>query len=49
MYYLIYEDVKSIFIINISKKKDQQKIIDSINLLISDYKKEIEKIIKKKF
>lgn len=45
IYYLIYENVQSVYIVNLSDKKDQQKIINSIILLLDVYKKEIEKLL----
>lgn len=44
MYYLIYEDLQSVYIITLSDKKDQQKIINTIKLFLSKYRKEIEEM-----
>ena len=33
IYYLIYEDLNSVFMVAISEKKDQQKVINTIKLL----------------
>jgi len=44
IYYLVYKNVQSVYIVNLSDKKDQQKIINSILLLLDVYKKEIEEI-----
>jgi mRNA-degrading endonuclease RelE of RelBE toxin-antitoxin system len=46
IYYLIYEHIQSVYVVNLSDKKDQQKIINSIMLLLDVYKKEIEKMLK---
>lgn len=46
IYYLVYEGIKSVYLVNLSDKKDQQKIINSILLLQDIYKKEIEEMIK---
>ncbi|MCR4335476.1 MAG: hypothetical protein NUV57_02980 [archaeon] len=46
IYYLIYADLKSVYLVNMSEKKDQQAIINSILLLLDVYKKEIEEISK---
>ena len=45
IYYLIYESTQSVYVVNLSDKKDQQKIINSIMLLLDVYKKEIEKMM----
>ncbi len=45
MYYLIYEDLKAVYIITLSSKKDQQKIINTIKHFINEYRKEIEELI----
>ncbi len=46
IYYLIYQNLKSVYLANMSEKKDQQAIINSILLLLDVYKKEIEEISK---
>jgi len=43
MYYLIYEDLKAVYIITLSSKKDQQKIINTIRHFLDKYREEIEK------
>ncbi|MDP3916772.1 MAG: type II toxin-antitoxin system RelE/ParE family toxin [Nanoarchaeota archaeon] len=45
IYYLIYEDLEAVYLVAISKKKDQQKTINTIKLLLKKYRQEIEKII----
>lgn len=42
-YYLIYDDYVVVFVVAISGKKDQQKAIDKIRLLMPYYKEEIKK------
>ncbi|HZX20540.1 MAG TPA: hypothetical protein VFF13_06010 [archaeon] len=46
VYYLIYEQLKAVYVVNMSEKKDQQAIINSIKLLLDLYKEEIENIAK---
>ena len=43
IYYLIYEEYLVVFIVTISKKKDQQKAIDTIKNHIPSYREEIKK------
>ncbi|MFH1593002.1 MAG: hypothetical protein ABIB47_06580 [Candidatus Woesearchaeota archaeon] len=45
MYYLIYDDLKAVYIITLSAKKDQQKIINTIRHFLDKYRKEIERIV----
>ena len=42
MYYLIYEDIQAVYIITLSGKKDQQKVIDTIRVFLEQYRIEIE-------
>ena len=42
VYYLIYEDLKAVYIITIIDKKDQQKVINTIRILFDYFRKEIE-------
>ena len=44
-YYLIYDEYVVVFVIAISGKKDQQKAIDKVRLLMPYYKEEIRKKI----
>ena len=46
IYYLIYEELESVFMAAISEKKDQQKVINTIKLLLEFFREELEKIIK---
>ena len=47
VYYLIYEDLKAVYLVNISEKKDQQRIINTILLLLDNLKEEIINLVKK--
>ena len=46
MYYLIYEEIQAVYIITLSAKKDQQKMIDTVMLFLDQYKQEIEQVHK---
>lgn len=45
IYYLIYEDLKAVYVITLSGKKDQQKTINTIRHFLDKYRKEIEDLI----
>ena len=45
IYYLIYEDLNAIYMVAISGKKDQQKIINTIRLFLEFFREEIEKLV----
>jgi len=45
IYYLIYEDLKAVYLVAIGKKKHQQKTINTIKFLFKEYREDIEKII----
>lgn len=45
-YYLIYEDLKSVYMVAISGKKDQQKVINTIKLLLALFREEINELTK---
>ncbi len=47
IYYLIYDDIKAVFMVAISEKKDQQRVINTIRLLFEFFRKEIESLIDK--
>ena len=47
IYFLVFEDKKSVYVVNLSDKKDQQKIINSIRLLLDAYKKELTGLLEK--
>ena len=42
-YYLVYDEYVVVFVVAISSKKDQQKAIDKIRLLMPYYKEEIKR------
>ena len=42
-YYLIYDEYVVVFVIAISDKKEQQRVINAIKSLIPFYKEEIKK------
>jgi mRNA-degrading endonuclease RelE of RelBE toxin-antitoxin system len=46
VYYLVYEDLQSVFMVAISGKKDQQKVINTIKLLLKLFKEELINTIK---
>ena len=45
IYYLIYEELDAVIMVAISEKKNQQKTINSIRLLFSFFRNELEKLI----
>ncbi len=47
VYYLIYDDLNSVFMVGVSEKKDQQKVINTIRLLFEFFRVELEKLIRK--
>ncbi|MBI4153098.1 hypothetical protein HY497_01125 [Candidatus Woesearchaeota archaeon] len=46
IYFLIYEDLTSVFMVNISEKKDQQRVINTVKLLFDLYRAELENLLK---
>src|SRR3990167_2413697 len=46
IYYLIYEDVKAVYMVGISDKKDQQKVINTIWLLLDNFHEDIRNLTK---
>ena len=44
--FLVYENHKAIFLITITDKKTQQKVIDLIKVNLDAYKEQLEKILK---
>ena len=47
IYFVVYEDLASIFMVGISAKKDQQRVINTIRLLLDFFRTEIENLVKK--
>ena len=45
VYYLIYDDYVTVFVIALSTKKDQQEVINKIKHLLPYYKEEVKKRI----
>ncbi len=45
VYYLVYNDLKAIYMVAISDKKDQQKTINTIRLFLDFFREEIEKLV----
>lgn len=46
IYYLIYEDLKAVYLVGISEKKDQQRVINTIWLLLDHFMKEIQNLVR---
>ena len=47
VYFLVYDDIKSVYMVGISDKKDQQRVINTIRLLMDFFREEIENLVKK--
>lgn len=47
VYYVIYEEEKIIYMVGISEKKDQQKVISTLWFLLDQFKDEIANLMKK--
>ncbi len=47
VYYLIYEDLADVFMVAISEKKDQQRVINTIRVLLDFFRDELEQIFNK--
>ncbi len=47
IYYLIYDNIKAVYMVGISGKKDQQKVINTIWLLLDNFQDEIKSLVKK--
>lgn len=45
VYYLIYEEYVVVFVVALSSKKEQQKVINTIKYLIPSYREEIKRKI----
>ena len=46
VYYLIYDELKAVYLVGISAKKDQQRVINTIWLLLDYFKDEIRNLVK---
>ena len=47
IYYLVYDDLKAVYMVGISDKKNQQKVINTIWLLLDNFKEEIRNLARK--
>jgi len=47
IYYLVYNDLKAVYMVAISDKRNQQTVINTIKLFMDFFREEIEKIVKK--
>ena len=47
IYYLVYDDLKAVYMVGISDKKDQQRVINTIWLLLDNFKEEIRNLARK--
>ena len=47
VYYLIYDDLNAVYMVNISGKKDQQQVIDTVLLLLDIYKSEVRNLVRR--
>jgi len=48
VYYLIYDNINSVYLIAIGEKKDQQRIINTVFLLLDNFEQEIKELVKNK-
>ena len=46
LYFLIYEEFKTVYVVNISAKKDQQKVIQTTRELLETYRFEVQNFVK---
>ena len=46
IYYLIYDDIKAVYLVGISEKKDQQRMINTVLLLVDNFREEIRNLVK---
>ncbi len=47
VYFIIYEDLDAVFMVAVSGKKDQQRVINTVRLLLDSFRNEIENLISK--
>ena len=47
VYYLIYDDLNAVYMVNISGKKNQQQVIDTVLLLLDIYKSEVRNLVRR--
>ena len=46
VYFLVYEDLKSVLMVSVSDKKAQQETIDKIKIYLPEFRRLIEKLVK---
>lgn len=46
VYYLIYEQLNVVYMVAMSEKRDQQAVINTIFLLLDQYKEQIQNMLK---
>ena len=46
IYYLIYDDLQAVYLVAISRKKEQQKTINTIRLFLEFFRGEIERFVR---
>ena len=49
IYFLVYDDLKAVFMVAISGKKDQQRVINTIRLLLESFRKELDNLANEEF
>jgi len=47
IYFLVYKELESVYLVDLSEKKNQQKIINSVRLLLDIYKNDLLELLKK--
>ena len=47
IYFVVYEEFSSVFMVAISEKKDQQKVINTVRLMFGFLKEELKKMVDK--
>ena len=45
VYYLVYENLKAVYMVAISSKKDQQRTINTLKLFLEFFSEEIKKLV----
>jgi len=46
VYFLVYEDLKSVLMVSVSDKKAQQETIDKIKIYLPEFRRLMEKLVK---
>ena len=47
LYFVIYENIQTVYAVNVSTKKDQKQVIASIRLLLPRHREEVEELLKR--